>query len=608
MPPSQPLPVSQRFSTTSQDEYIESLLTFSSDPLLQTLCGGIHILDFFTRDSETVPQDIYRTVIPEDWIHYFSTQSTDHVLDLLLRIPRSSFSTDVPPTLKDYIRNVRDHTLQRDFVRRAASEKTKKTVRYGTEWALNAGMRPKKIHEVENFAAFLDDLVRDIQATDAETGGSGISHVVDYGSGQAYLSRTMAKKYGHSVVGIESRTVNIEGAKTLDKMFDSIAVKKLRYKRRTGECIPEGEPPVVGSLQYVQTYISNGNLDEVVEAIHGVTPQTTGVTIPTNDEVKHSSNATVQINDSTSGELAQPDDPSSATSAGNLTQPKSLLLTSLHSCGNLVHHALSAFRNTPSVRAVALIGCCYNLLTEKHGASWKPPFLRAPHPRLISTSTADDPHGFPISSHLTSLDIQFNITARSMACQAPSNWTPTSSSDFFLRHFYRALLQRIFLDKYLITPDSTEPIIIGSLRKSSYNSFFDYFTAAVQKLGWAEKCPLSKEESVEYEQRFEGRRKELEVVWSLMAFSAGVVESVIVVDRWLFLKEMGCRNAWVEAAFEHKESPRNFVVVGIGMIQNTAWLRDLSRSGILYDLYVVKGRVMLTVWYHSKAFMGQRLQ
>ncbi|KAF8541394.1 methyltransferase domain-containing protein [Trichophaea hybrida] len=546
MPPSQPLPVSQRFSTTSPDEYIKSLLTFSSDPLLQTLCGGIHILDFFTRDSET---------------------SIDHVLDLLLRIPLSSFSTDVPSSLKEYIRNVRDHTLQRDFVRHAASEKTKKTVRYGTEWALNAGMRPKKIHEVcddvENFAAFLDDLVRDIQTTDAETGGSGINHVVDYGSGQAYLSRTMARKYGHSVVGIESRTVNIEGAKTLDKMFDSIAVKKLRYKRRTGECIPEGEPPVVGSLQYVQTYISNGNLDEVVEAIHGVTPQTTGVTIPTNNEVEHSSNSTVQTNDSTSGELAQPDDPSSDTSAGNLTQPKSLLLTSLHSCGNLVHHALSAFRNTPSVRAVALIGCCYNLLTEKHGASWKPPFLRAPHPRLISTSTADDPHGFPISSHLTSLDIQFNITARSMACQAPSNWTPTSSADFFLRHFYRALLQRILLDKHLITPDSTEPIIIGSLRKSSYNSFFDYFTAAVQKLGWAEKCSLLKEESVEYEQRFESRRKELEVVWSLMAFSAGVVESVIVVDRWLFLKEMRCRNAWVEAAFEHKESPRNFVVVGV---------------------------------------------
>jgi len=370
----------------------------------------------------------------------------------------------------------------------------------------------------------------------------------------------MARKYGHSVVGIESRTVNIEGAKTLDKMFDSIAVKKLRYKRRTGEYIPEGEAPVVGSLQYVQTFISNGNLDEVVEAIHGVSPKTSGLILPTNNEQEQNSNAAVQTNDSTSGALVQPDDPSPAPS---LTQPKSLLLTSLHSCGNLVHHALSAFRNTPSVRGVALIGCCYNLLTEKHGASWKPPFLRAPHPRLISTSTADDPHGFPISSHLASLDIQFNITARSMACQAPSNWTPTSSADFFLRHFYRALLQRIFLDKHLITPESTDPIIIGSLRKSSYNSFFEYFTAAVQKMGWLEKCPLTEEEAVQYEQRFEGRRKELEVVWSLMAFSAGVVESVIVVDRWLFLKEMGCRNAWVEAAFEHKESPRNFVVVGV---------------------------------------------
>ena len=53
------------------------------------------------------------------------------------------------------------------------------------------------------------------------------------------------------------------------------------------------------------------------------------------------------------------------------------------------------------------------------------------------------------------------------------------------------------------------------------------------------------------------------MVWSLMAFSAGVIESVIVVDRWLYLREMGCSQAWVEAAFDHGESPRNFVVVGV---------------------------------------------
>jgi hypothetical protein len=49
-----------------------------------------------------------------------------------------------------------------------------------------------------------------------------------------------------------------------------------------------------------------------------------------------------------------------------------------------------------------------------------------------------------------------------------------------------------------------------------------------------------------------------------MAFSAGVVESVIVVDRWLFLKEQKeVKNCWVEAVFDYEQSPRNMVVVGI---------------------------------------------
>jgi hypothetical protein len=48
----------------------------------------------------------------------------------------------------------------------------------------------------------------------------------------------------------------------------------------------------------------------------------------------------------------------------------------------------------------------------------------------------------------------------------------------------------------------------------------------------------------------------------LMAFSAGVVESMIVVDRWLYLREEGCE-AWVEAVFDYGLSPRNLVVVGV---------------------------------------------
>jgi len=244
-------------------------------------------------------------------------------------------------------------------------------------------------------------------------------------------------------------------------------------------------------------------------------------------------------------------------------------------------------------------GCCYNLITERLGPpTYKLPSLRSNHPRLTQTAEAHDPHGFPMSARLCNQDtssgkgVRLNITARMMAVQAPQNWGKKDSEDFFKRHFYRALLQRIFMDKGIVPAPApadvennngsplgwsagggTAPIILGSLRKSCYESFVSYVRGALEKLvndptrgeQFTEKmASMSDEEIRGYEADFKERGKELSVMWSLMAFSAGVIEAAIVVDRYLFLKEQDeIADAWVEPVFEFKHSPRNLVVVGI---------------------------------------------
>jgi hypothetical protein len=75
---------------------------------------------------------------------------------------------------------------------------------------------------------------------------------------------------------------------------------------------------------------------------------------------------------------------------------------------------------------------------------------------------------------------------------------------------------------------------------------------------------MTDEEIHRYETEYLPRKKHLSVVWSLMAFSAQVVEAVIVVDRWQFLQEHdSVKECWVEPVFEYSESPRNLVVIGI---------------------------------------------
>jgi hypothetical protein len=283
-----------------------------------------------------------------------------------------------------------------------------------------------------------------------------------------------------------------------------------------------------------------------------------------------------------------------------------LMAISIHSCGNLSHHGIRSLIDNPAVQAIAIVGCCYNMMTEKLGPpTYKHPYMRpnlqAINARVTRESARHDPHGFPLSDRLCTYKndgIRLNITARMMACQAPHNWTEAESDGFFTRHFFRAVLQRIFLDRGVISKIyhngaqaedgaddsaegrlniSTNPVILGSLGKSCYKSLHAYVRGAINKLTTSSDhleqytvikermSDITDEEIAHYEQRYGSRKRELSAIWTLMAFSAVVVESLIVTDRWLFLRQHSdlVQDCWVETVFDYRLSPRNLVVVGV---------------------------------------------
>ncbi|MCJ1279885.1 hypothetical protein MMC21_007709 [Puttea exsequens] len=592
-----PLPIDDTFE--SPENYVDSLLaSITSCELFQTLCGGIHILDFLTTEP-----DLYSTLLPQDWRDWFQLYETSEILYLLMRendnvlesLVRSSHQSlpgepeaasrwtktgCPPPSLAHYIQVVRKHALNRKWKPHNESEQVARLPRH-----VAVGMKPKKIHEVENFVHHIGALVADIN----ESNPQNITHVVDFGSGQNYLGRALASSpHNMDVVALESKQLNIAGAKAMD-VTAKIAEKEkiLRNKKhfRMGrQSLNEGREtngrPLdqiysskeeskfdhgsdlleangrVGKIKYVEKFIENGDLSKVISSL---TPQSTQV-VPTS----------------------------------SIPQ---LLVISLHSCGNLIHHGLRSLVDNPSVKAVAMIGCCYNLVTERLGPrTYKLPSLRLPNHRLSQTSSACDAHGYPMSEHFAAYKhqhgtgVRFNITARMMACQAPQNWTTHDCDVFFTRHFYRALLQRILLDHGIVQKlvvvendvvyespcgwtDPGPPLIIGSLPKACHTSFKAYVRGALTKLAEDQyrgtqvrrlTADLTDSEIEAYEDRYEGKKKEIGLVWSLMAFSATVVESAIVVDRWLYLKEQPeVDKCWVETVFDYKQSPRNLVIVGV---------------------------------------------
>lgn len=632
MPPEKPLPYPDDFS--SADEYVDSLLHFATtSTIFQTLCGGVHILDFFIREPS-----LYHKILPEEWRGWLLACPSMDLLDLLMRDDLSLPRDNPPPeSLIQYIQDIRKHSLLRR-VERANLSQTK------LPRHVAVGMIPKKVHEVTNFADYVVKVADGVKAAS----GREITHFVDFGSGQNYLGRTLASPpWNRWIVAVESKGGNIEGAKSMDVLAGMAEREKVmrnkkvfrekvmgevgKTKRAEGKMDRDEEADLrpardlqtiytptdgKGYIQYVEHRVEDGDLSDVVSQIEKLK-----VSAP-------------------DGNLHVISEPGSATPAkedaisrvSESAPPEiNLMAISIHSCGNLSHHGIRSLLLNPSVQAIAIVGCCYNLLSERlTSPSYKHPLLRPnlralnlPSPSPSSPPASADPHGFPMSNRLATYNttgITLNITSRMMGVQAPANWTAQDSDSFFTRHFYRALLQKLFLDYGVVdaipldtsdhmtsstpeppqeqeeqapapAPITTTPIIIGSLRKSCYHSFTAYVRGAIHKLTTATATatatapaaapprrdisahllarlhPLTDATIRQYEERYAPLRAELSVVWSLMAFSAGVVESLIVVDRYAFLREAvergQCRAAWVEGVFEYAVSPRNLVVVGV---------------------------------------------
>ncbi|KAI0914240.1 methyltransferase domain-containing protein [Ustulina deusta] len=590
MVPPKPLPFADCWATP--EEYVDNLLQFvTTSATFQVLCGGVHVLDFFTSEP-----GLFSSVVPDEWQPWLLQCDSMRLLDILMREDVDSLPDPQPPaSLSRYIKDIRKFSLAREFSSR--EEKLPKLT-----WQMSVGMKPKKIHEVRNFADYVDQLASDMESEF----DNSITHFVDFGSGQNYLGRALASApYNKQIIAVEGREHNIAGAKELD-MIAGIAEKpkimrnKKLWMQQLDSMAPEDQRDeralkrAAKVIKTSQDYAVDFRPRKEFEAIYA--PEEGKGFIRYIEGRLESGDLTDVINQLQSTHLEP------VATQMDLR----LMAISIHSCGNLSHHGIRSLILNPAVQAIAIVGCCYNLLTEKLGPpTYKHPYMRpslqALNGRVIRESAKYDPHGFPLSNRLCAYrddGIRLNITARMMACQAPHNWTEAESDAFFTRHFFRAVLQRIFLDRGVIskvyhdgtqaedrTGDSahspfnvsTNPVILGSLSKSCYKSLHAYVRGAITKLtsssDYREQrdiieermSDITDEEIAKYERQYGPRKRELSAVWTLMAFSAVVVESLIVTDRWLFLGEHPdlVQDAWVETVFDYRQSPRNLVVVGV---------------------------------------------
>ena len=221
------------------------------------------------------------------------------------------------------------------------------------------------------------------------------------------------------------------------------------------------------------------------------------------------------------------------------------MLIGLHTCGDLSPLSIQTFINS-NVKVLVNVSCCYNKLSEKLNRA-KSNCKESPHP-------LPNQPGFPMSKFIKDSKFALGFSARTLACQATCRWdTQSDAIEMFQHHFYRSILQR-----YIRNCNVDSHINVGGLPGSAFKSGFKHYaTIALTKLKLAH---LITDDLDLIFQEFKDRELELAFACTLRALVAPAIESLILVDRLIYLNEMGFESE-LFPLFAQLDSPRNMALV-----------------------------------------------
>ena len=146
--------------------------------------------------------------------------------------------------------------------------------------------------------------------------------------------------------------------------------------------------------------------------------------------------------------------------------------------------------------------------------------------------------------------IRLDQHLRQLAVQATSRWTTDSLESTKQKHFYRALLQVLFIRRDL------NPVV-GRMPRGAYlKGFAHYVRKVVEKLQLPSVLIDEAERIADYDEQ-----KVLAAI-CIRAMCASVIETLILLDRWLVIQE-NLRDGYVglHRIFNTETSPRCWAIV-----------------------------------------------
>lgn len=231
-----------------------------------------------------------------------------------------------------------------------------------------------------------------------------------------------------------------------------------------------------------------------------------------------------------------------------------LLLTGLHTCGPLGANMLRLFVRDAAVKALCGVGCCYQLMQERF---------------VAETNTGEDGgetrggdqadnYDFPLSSLLMVRKMGIGRTALNIASLALPRMTCMEGELQGATYYPRALLQAVLKAKLGQAPANLKRLR-GLAKKAA--SPCDYVVKALHKLN-IPGCEVTQEEVEAFHRQHGHNQRKMAAFFQLRAALAPVVETVVLLDRLLFLMEQDCvADAFLVRLFDPVTSPRCHAII-----------------------------------------------
>ncbi|KAH3735981.1 probable methyltransferase-like protein 25 [Dreissena polymorpha] len=439
---------------------------------------------------------------------------------------------------------------------------------------IGAFMNSKKSHEVEVMCSICAALHEH----------TGCDLVLDFGSGKGYLGNQLVLQHSIPVIGVDARSVNTTGAERrkliLSKQWEGLERNfKIAASGRPKLTNKEKKKLKASITDKACTNNGNATLNESKEArfvpcTKFIDKNTDFMEIVNECFLEIVDNKLLYVTESSgpmnNGRQQPPESDGAPNICNNLSHENcvnhlengklttenshvKILLTGLHTCGNLASASLELFVHSPVFTSLCNVGCCYHKLQEQFRTR---KVVDNEHENIKAPPV--DP-GFPMSQFLKQRGISLGNTALNLAAQSVHRVAESSEPMQGSKFYPRALLEVLVSD---LCPGFDLSRSSHRKRLQKAKSDYDYVRAACNELGLSDM--ISDDHIHMYLKKYSDARHKMAAFVQLKTTLAPCIEAVVILDRVCYLLEQeAIREVHIVKMFDPLISPRCYGIIAM---------------------------------------------